>query len=73
MRKGSVFEAFILTRMQVREVALSTLMSLTSKCCDEQKLANEGTVNSAEHKKPKKVYVQAAQNIQWSRREVSSD
>ena len=73
LRNGSVFEALILTRMQVGEVALSTSMSLTSKCLDQQKRTNIGTVNSEERRKPKKAKVQAAQNIQWSGREVSSD
>ena len=40
--------------------------------CDEQKLANEGTMNLAECRKPKKVKVQDAQNLQCSGREVSS-
>ena len=59
--------------MEVEEVALSTLMSLTTECWDEQKLVNESTVNSNERRKPKKTRVQAAQKIQWSGWEVSSD
>lgn len=48
----------------VGKVALSTSMPLTFKFQDEQKLANEGTMNLAEYGKRQKVRVQAAHNLQ---------
>ena len=52
-RKGSVLEAFILTRKQVGEREESTARSSTPKCIDVEKAAELGTVNSADLRKPK--------------------
>ena len=54
------------------EEALSTAMSFTSKFCEEQKAACEGTMNSAKWRKPKKANAQAAQNMQRSEWDMSS-
>ena len=63
---GSVLEALIVTRMHEGAVLESTARSCTPKWTEGEKLAKEGTVNSADGRNPKYPSVHAAQNIQWS-------
>jgi len=64
--KRSVLEALILMRKHEGLVCESTAISWTPKWRAAKKDARLGTVNSADHRKPKHPRLHAAQNIQWS-------
>ena len=66
LRNGSVFEALIVTRMHDGALLESTAISCMPKWTEGEKLAKEGTVNSADRRNPKYPSVHATQNIQWS-------
>ena len=72
-QKGSVLEALILTCKQEGLVSESTEMSRTLKWRAGEKLAKLGTVNSADLRKPRKVRLHAALNVQWSKMDKSKD
>ena len=66
LRKGSVYEALMMTQMHEGFEVESTEMSCTPKWTEGRKPASEGTVNSADWRNPKYPRVHAAQNMQWS-------
>ena len=68
LRKGLVFDALMVTRIQDGDEAPSTVISCTVKWVKEEKLARLGNVNSPARRKPKYPSVHAAKTMQWSGR-----
>ena len=68
LRKGLVFDALMVTRIQDGDEAPSTVISCTVKWVKEEKLARLGNVNSPARRKPAYPSVHAAKTMQWSGR-----
>ena len=64
--KGSVFDCFMVTRINVGAVLLSIATSVKDRCTSGSNEACNGTVNSPQRKNPKNARQHAAHMVRLS-------